>query len=47
MTTVQHLETLLSIARHVAEHGDPIEAQRARARIGNYEWAIAILRRCA
>jgi hypothetical protein len=47
VTTVQHIETLLAIARHIEAHGGPVEALLAAKRRRNYEWAIAVLRRCA
>lgn len=47
MTTIEHLETLLLLARHIAAHGGPVESARAAERAETYERALATLRRLA
>lgn len=46
-TTVEQLEMLLKIARHVAEKGAPEEAARAAKRVRTYEWALDMMRSLA
>lgn len=43
MTTIQHLETMVDIARHIALYGDPEEKRRAVRRVIQYRRAIMLL----